>query len=195
MDSQYTPLINNMSKFVSLTEGEINLFCSFLSLKEVKKKDYLLRQGEVCHSNNFVIKGCFKAFDINDGEENITQFAIENWWLADVKSFTTQCPALFFIQALEDSAVIQLPYDKMEEVYQKIPKIERFFRIAFQISFANLQERIVKMNSLSGKERYKHFIATYPKIEQRVPQYMIGSYLGLTPVFLSNVRKEIARGN
>jgi len=195
MNNSYAPLIDNMSKLISLTETEISLFCSYLSLKEVKKKDYLLRQGEICRSNNFVINGCFKAFDINDGEENITQFAIENWWLADVKSFTTQCPALFFIQALEDSVVIQLPFDKMEEVYQKIPKVERFFRIAFQISFANLQERIVKMNSLSGKERYKHFITTYPKIEQRVPQYMIGSYLGLTPVFLSNVRKEIARGN
>ena len=195
MNSSYTPLINNMSKFISLTEDEIDLFCSYLSLKEVKKKDYLLRQGEICRSNNFVIKGCFKAFDINNGEEKITQFAIESWWLTDVKSFTTQCPALFFIQALEDSEVIQLPYDKMEEVYQKIPKIERFFRIAFQISFANIQERIVKMNSLSGKERYKRFITTYPKIEQRVPQYMIGSYLGLTPVFLSNVRKEISQGN
>lgn len=195
MNTPYAPLIKNMSKFISLTEDEINLFCSYLSLKEVKKKDYLLRQGEVCRANNFVIKGCFKAFDINNGEENITQFAIENWWLADVKSYTTQSPAKLFIQTLEDSEVIQLHYGKMEEIYRKIPKIERFFRIVFQMSFAKLQERIIEMNSLSGEERYKRFIATYPNIEQRVPQYMIGSYLGLTPVFLSNVRKKIAQGN
>lgn len=173
MQNSYTPLITNISKYVNLSRDEITLFESCLSLKKVKKKDYLLRKGEICRSNHFVVDGCFKAFDINNGEENITQFAIENWWLADIKSLTTQCPAIFYIQALEDSEVIQMQHSKMEEVYLKIPKIERFFRIAFQMSFAKLQERIVEMNSLSGEERYVQFVNTYPKIEQRVPQYMV----------------------
>jgi len=118
-------------------------------------------------------------------------FSIKNWWSADISSFLTQTPANYNIKCLENTEVIQIPYSVTEKLYMEIPKLERFFRIIFQNSIVAFEKRLIRNFSMTAKERYLHFKKQYPKIEQRVPQYMIASYLGITKEFLSKIRSQL----
>jgi len=127
----------------------------------------------------------------NEGQEHIVMFAIENWWTADLGSFIEQSPADYNVQCLEKSVLAQLSYDDLEQLYLQIPKLERFFRIIIQKAYVATQKRLINNLSLPAKERYLQFLDQYPLIEQRVPQYMIASYLGITKEFLSKIRSQI----
>ena len=118
-------------------------------------------------------------------------FAIENWWTADLGSFIEQSPADYNVQCLEKSVLAQLSYDDLEQLYLQIPKLERFFRIIIQKAYVATQKRLINNLSLPAKERYLQFLDQYPLIEQRVPQYMIASYLGITKEYLSKIRSQI----
>lgn len=118
-------------------------------------------------------------------------FAIEDWWIGDLRSFITQKPSNYNIQCLEDSELMLIAYDTIEELYEKIPKLERFFRIIVQNAYTALQDRLVRDHSVSARDRYMQFRSQYPAVEQRVPQYMIASYLGVTKEFLSKIRSQI----
>ena len=119
-------------------------------------------------------------------------FGIENWWAGDLESFINQTPADFNVQCLENTQVVQISYNDLQQLYQEIPKMERFFRLIIQKAYANMSKRIVRNYSLSARERYLLFLEEYPEIVQRVPQYMIASYLGITKEFLSSIRKQIS---
>ena len=118
-------------------------------------------------------------------------FAIENWWTADLGSFITQTPADYNVQCLENSVLAQLSYEDLRQLYLQIPKLERFFRIIIQKAYVASQKRLINNLSLPAKERYLQFREQYPQIEQRVPQYMIASYLGITKEFLSKIRSQL----
>jgi len=129
-----------------------------------------------------------------EGQEHIVMFSIENWWTSDLGSFITQSPADYNVQCLENTQIFQFTYDILEELYIEIPKLERLFRKIVEPAFVASQKRIIRNFSLSAKERYLIFKETYPKIEQRVPQYMIASYLGITKEFLSKIKSQIIQG-
>jgi CRP-like cAMP-binding protein len=187
------PLLDYIARYVTLSPDEESLLLSKVNFRRYLKGQFLVQQGDVCRYESFVLSGCLKTFYIdNEGGEHIVMFAIEDWWTADLGSFITQTPADYNIQCIENSELIQFTYENLEELYLKIPKLERFFRIIIQKAFAASQKRIIRNLSLPAKERYLKFIAEYSQIEQRVPQYMIASYLGISKEFLSKIRNEMA---
>jgi CRP-like cAMP-binding protein len=131
-------------------------------------------------------------FHVNEeGQEHILMFSIEDWWTSDMGSFITQTPADFSVMCLEPTELVMFSHDIIEELYKEIPKLERFFRQIIEKAFVASQKRIVRNFSLSAKERYLYFKNQYPKIEQRIPQYMVASYLGITKEFLSKIKKQL----
>jgi len=186
------PLIKSISEHIELNSEEQNLIESFYTEETLKKGEYLLRNGEICRTDNFVVSGTLKAFYINSktGKEEILYFAIENWWATDIDSFQKQKPSIYNIQAIEQTELLQIRYDSFQEMLKQIPKLERFFRIILEKYLGSLQKRIIEDNVLNAEQRYANFIENYPKITDKVPQYLIASYLGITAEFLSRIRKK-----
>lgn len=187
-----TPFIDYINKYVNLTSKEETLLLSKIVFRNYLKDQYIVQQGDVCKSVNFIISGCTKTFYIDlEGQEHIVMFSIEDWWTSDLGSFITQTPADFNVQCLENTQVAQFTFDNLEKLYIEIPKLERLFRMITERAFAASQKRIIRSFSLSAKERYLIFREAYPKIDQRVPQYMIASYLGITKEFLSKIKSQL----
>ena len=181
-----------IKQHVSLAESEESILLASVREKRYLKGEFVVRNGEINKYENFVLSGCLKTFYIdNDGQEHIVMFAVENWWTADLGSFITQTPADLNVQCVEDSELVQIHYNDLQQLYDDIPKLERFFRIIIQKAFVAAQKRIVNNFSLPAAERYLQFRQQYPNIEQRVPQYMIASYLGITKEFLSKIRSQL----
>lgn len=186
------PLIDYLSRYIILTSEEETLFLSKVRFRKYLKGQYVVQQGDVCHYESFVISGCLKTFYIDhEGHEHIVMFAVEDWWTADLGSFLSQKSASYNVQCLEKCELAQISYHDLEALYLAIPKLERFFRIIIQKAFVASQQRIIDSFSLPAKERYLKFRQQYPQIDQRVPQYMIASYLGFTKEFLSKIRNQI----
>lgn len=190
------PLLEaGLSRHIQLTDEEKELLWQAVTLRKYRKRQYVLQTGDVCRHENFVVSGCLRAYYIDDaGTEHIIMFAVEDWWTSDLLSFLTQTPAQLNIDALEDSEVLQIERSALEALYHKIPKLERFFRIIMQNAFIAQQQRILFNISKTAKERYLYFIEKYPKLEQRLPQHQIAAYLGITPEFLSQIRKQLSEG-
>ena len=186
-------LFDYIAKYVDLSQEEKKILGSKVKFRSYLKGQYVVQQGDVCKYETFVLIGCLKTFYVDtEGQERIVMFAIENWWTSDLGSFINQTPADFNVQCLENSQVAQLSFEDLEQLYQDIPKLEHFFRIIIQKAFAASQKRIINGFSLSARERYLLFREQYPRLEQRVPQYMIASYLGMTAEFLSKIRSQLA---
>lgn len=186
------PFFDYIDKFTPLNALEKSLLESKVKTRKFLKGQFVVQNGDICKYENFVLSGSLKSFYIdNEGQEHIVMFAIENWWTSDLGSFITQTPADYNIQCLENSLLVQIHHDHLEQLYIEIPKLERFFRIIIQKSLVSSQKRIVNNFSLPAKERYLKFRDQYPQIEQRVPQYMIASYLGITKEFLSKIRNQL----
>jgi CRP-like cAMP-binding protein len=187
------PLLKYISKFISLTNEEEVFLLSKLNYRKYLKGQYIVQQGDVCKHTNFLISGCTKTFFMDEkGLEHIVLFAIEDWWTSDIGSYISQSASDFNVQCIEDTEVIQFQYDYEEELYTKIPKLERLFRKMLEKALVSSQKRIVGNFSLSAKEQYLQFKKQYPTIEQRVPQYMVASYLGITKEFLSKIKSQLA---
>nr|WP_276611342.1 Crp/Fnr family transcriptional regulator [Fodinibius halophilus] len=158
----------------------------------MQKKEILLFKGDVSRHMRFITNGCLKCYHIDEaGNEQILQFGIEGWWINDLYSYLTQTPAKYFIQAIENSSLLQIERNALKKLYNESPAIERFFRIKIQNAYVALQDRTIYSMSKSAKQRYLDFRTSYPNIDQRVPQYMVASYLGITPEFLSSIRNDI----
>lgn len=187
-------LQTNIAKHVSLTDKEIEQFGQLFALKTVKRKEYLLREGEVCLYEGFVIKGLFRVYHIdNNGFEQILYFAPEDWWVTDIDSFTNEKQSDLFIEALEDSEVLLISKKDKELANQSIPKIERLFRIMTQKTHVSLQRRMVGNLSQTADQRYLDFIEKYPRLANRLSNIQIAAYLGISHEFLSKIRKKIAQ--
>ena len=187
-----TSFLNYINKYIDLTSDEEALLLSKIVRRKYLKDQYIVQQSDICKTECFILSGCTKTFYVDDeGQEHIVMFAIEDWWISDMGSFITQTPADYNIQCIENTELFQISYDIIEELYIEIPKLERFFRKIIERALVASQKRIVSNFSLTAKERYLLFKETYPKIEQRVPQYMIASYLGITKEFLSKIKSQL----
>jgi len=187
----YQLILNNFAMHITLDAAETEHVKLKLQYKTVKKNTALLNTGAICRNIYFVNKGCLRIFntDTNGDEHNIL-FYPENWWAVDIASFSDQAPAFYTIAALEDTEVLYFSYNVLEQLYAEVPKLERFFRILIQNGFHLYQLRVTSNLSKSAEERYGLFQKQYPKLEQRIAQKHIASYLGITPVFLSIIRKR-----
>lgn len=189
-------LISSISRHISLTAEEVEYFTSLLKSKFLANGEFLLREGDVCKYETFVIKGCLKTYYLDDnGFEHIIDFSIEEWWADDLYSLLTQTASKSNIKAIEDTDILQIGKTNLELLYQKIPKFERFFRILFQNAYVTQREQINQALSASAEERYILFLKKKPYAEKRFSQKDIASYLGITPQFLSTLRKKLGRVN
>jgi len=185
-------LISNISRHISLSAEETDFFTSLLKSKSLANGAFLLREGEVCKYESFVTQGCLKTYYLDEnGLEHIVDFSIEEWWADDLYSLLTQTASKSNIRAMEDTHILQISKTDLELLYQKIPKFERFFRILFQNAYIAQKEQINLALSASAEERYLLFLKKKPYAEKRFPQKDIASYLGITPQFLSTLKKRL----
>ncbi len=182
-------LLDHIAKFISLDEKEAEILLSGLSEINPKKKEHLFEAGHVCDRLFFVVKGCLRLYVITEkGSEQTHQFMIENWWLSDYLSFHNGTPAEFYVQAVENSQVLTITKTDLEAVLAKVPKLERYFRLCYQKAVGAAQKRIKYLFSMSAEERYHNMNDQFPDFVQRVPQYMLASYLDFSAEFLSKIR-------
>jgi CRP-like cAMP-binding protein len=185
-------LIDSLEKYIPLSANDKALLTTCLRERKVKKGQFLVHEGAVSRCTNFVNEGSVRTYFIDsNGQEHIVQFAIEGWWISDLNSFIMQSPATFNVQAIEDCVILELPFESLEMLYEKIPKLERYFRIITQRAFVAFQQRVVQNISMAAENRYLAFQQKYPKIELRIPQKLVASYLGVSAEFLSKIKKRL----
>jgi len=182
-------LITHIRKFVQITDEEAELISSKVTLIKLKKKSCVLTPGKICKANYFVVKGLMRLYFISKKDiEQITQFALENWWITDYDSIDSKRPSHFYIQAIEDTEVIALDQNIENELIAQIPAFDHYLRLVLQKAFTASQRRMEMLNNMTDEERYRNFSTRFPDFNQRVPQYMVASYLSITPQFISRVR-------
>lgn len=185
-------LYKKISAVISLSEEEFNYFRNLFISKKLRKRQYLLQEGDINKYQAFVEKGILRSYTVDDkGSEHILQFASEGWWIADLSSYLTNEPSFLNMDALEDAEVLLLSKPAWEEAMEKVPALEHYFRIIIQNNLVATQKRLLQSLAETAEEKYNRFRKTYPDCIQRVPQHMIASYLGVTRETLSRVRKQM----
>lgn len=185
-------LHQKITEKIPLTEEEFTFCKSLFKPKKLRKRQYLLQEGDVCKYQAFVEKGILRTYTVDDkGAEHILQFATEGWWTADLSSYIIGEPSLFNIEALEDVELLLLDKPSWDRLLQTIPKFEHYFRILIQNSLIATQKRLLQSLTETAEEKYLKFMKIYPECVQRVPQHMIASYLGVSRETLSRLRKNI----
>lgn len=186
-------LKQNINRHITLPASQTEAFCSLFQQRLIKKKDFLLRAGEVCKFEGFVTKGILRVYHIDkNGDEQILYFAIENWWVTDIDSFTNSQPSQLYIEALEDSEVLLISKKDKEFAYTNIPEIEKLFRVMTQKTHVALQRRMIDNLSKTADQRYADFREKYPQIYQRLSNLQMAAYLGISHEFLSKIRHKLA---
>jgi CRP-like cAMP-binding protein len=186
-------ILKNIGRHIQLDKKEADFFISILQVRTLKRKEFLLKPGEISRTENFINKGCLRTYTVDDnGFEHILMFAIEDWWTGDLNSFLNQSPATYYVEALEDTEVIQYTKEDLDRLFEKVPKFERFYRIALQKSLIGLHQRISQNLSLTAEQRYINFQKKYPHLLERLSQKQIAAYLGITPIFLSMLRRKLS---
>ena len=190
----YEVFFREFNEKVSLTAQEEKVLAQHLTFKKLRKKQYLLQEGEECKVFAFVEQGALRSYTVDEkGSEHILQFALEGWTISDLYSFLTGEPARYNIDALEDSELVLISRAAHEELLSTFPKYETWIRLQITGAYIAMQRRLTSVISLPLEERFAGFTSLYPEIVQRVPQHMIASYMGLTPETLSRVRKKMSR--
>lgn len=188
---EFSEIKKYVARHVQLNEKEEAYFVSLLRITKVKKKQCIVQPEFTCKYRSYVVSGAMRAYIIDkNAQEHTIAFAIDDWWISDYNSYINQEPATFFVEALEDTVLIQIDYNAEQLLMETIPKFERFFRIITQRSLGFLQKRLLSNLSKTAGERYEEFLEKYPAIANRVPQYALASYLGFTTVFLSKIRNK-----
>ena len=184
-------LLANIAKHIVLTASKEQLLVSKFSLLQVGRKELLIKQGEPCRHIYFILSGGIRAFHTaSDGRESTIMFGIQDWWITDMNCFVNQKVAVLSLEALEESTLMCLSWDDMEALYTQIPQFERYIRILMQNAYIREQQRALENITYSTEERYQRFISKYPFISKRFTQKQIASYLGVTPEFLSTVKRK-----
>lgn len=187
-------LITHFQYYLPLNEEEIRLIESKVTQRNVKRRQMILQEGFVCKHYSFVVSGCFKMYGIDDkGYEHNIQFAAEGDWISDIGSFHSQKPSKLFIEAIEPAEIIQIEQQELYFLYRNVPKLDRIFKVLIENKFVELQNRVLQTFSSTAQERYLSFLEQYPHLSNRLPNTQIASYLGITPEFLSNVRKDLSK--
>jgi CRP-like cAMP-binding protein len=192
----YNRILTNIAKHITLSEDEASYFISLLKIRNLKRNDFLLVAGHPCTTLNYVQSGALRSYysDGNDNQATI-MFAIADWWITDMPCFINQTPAITSIEAIDDSLVLQLSKTDLDGLYVKVPKFERFFRILMQNSYVREQTRTLQNLSLTAEQRYNQFLEKYPDMARQLTQKQIATYLGITPEFLSAIRRKISKGS
>ena|SRR5689334_2210339 len=191
--AMYDLLRDHIAKRIELSDKEFSLAATFFAPKKLRKRQYLHQEGDVARWIAFTSKGCLRCYSVDDaGTEHVVQFAVEDWWIADLQSFLAGTPSHFAIDALEDSELLLLDRAKREDLLKAIPKFERFFRLILERNYVATNERIACTLMASAEDRYLAFLKSYPQFAQRVPQNQIASYLGIAPESLSRIRKDLS---
>ncbi len=185
-------LIEYFQGYIPLNAEETKLVESKITLRRIKRKQMILQEGFICKHYSFIVQGCFKMYAVDDkGNEHNLQFAAENDWIADLGSFHSQKQSKLFIEAIEPSVILQIEQQDLYFLYINIPKLDRIFKVIIENKFIELQNRVLQNISSTGQQRYLNFLEQYPKLALRLPNTQIASYLGITPEFLSKIRKEL----
>ena len=188
----YNLLKQNLQKNITISDQELEEFCSFFYSKTIEKKAYVLTQGEICKFEGFVLEGCFRIFTIDkNGNENTLYFAAKDWWLMDIDSFMNQKASSLNIQALEDSTILVIDRKDKLVLYESMPSVEKLFRIMSQKALVAWQRRLIRNQCQTAKERYQYFISTYSDIASKITDKQIASYLGISHEFLSKIKKQL----
>lgn len=187
-------LREHIARRVRLTEAEFQRCIEFFVEKKVRKRQFLLQEGEVSRAIAYVTDGCLRSYTVDrKGEEHIIQFAIADWWISDLQSYLTGSPATYTIDAIQDSTVLLLEREARVRLLDAVPAMERFFRLLQEANYIAMHRRINASLSESAEERYLAFLKTYPALVEQVPQGQIASYLGITPQSLSRIRKDLSQ--
>jgi CRP-like cAMP-binding protein len=187
------PILDYIAQYIKLETKEEEYFLSVLKPRKYLRRQFVVQAGDECKYETFVISGCLKAYFIDpDGNNHIIQFAIENWWISDMDSLMNGTPATLNIDAVEDTEVLQIERKDFDTLFERIPKFNTLYRMMLMKAFISHQRRIVDNLCKPAKDRYLDFVKRYRNIEQRVPQHQIASYLGMTPEFLSQIRRKLS---
>ncbi|OKS85373.1 Crp/Fnr family transcriptional regulator [Mucilaginibacter polytrichastri] len=187
----YPQILAHIKTYVHLDAHEEQLLCDTLELIKLKKKQFLLEPGKLCKGNYFVLKGCLRLYIVNNKlHEQILQFGLENWWIADQDSLLNKKPSACYIQTIEECEMLLLTEHNKLLLFEKIPKLESYFLIMMHKALVASQRRIGFIFNMNDEERYRYFAKLFPEFLQRVPQYMLASYLGFTPQFMSRLRAK-----
>jgi CRP-like cAMP-binding protein len=161
--------------------------------RSIKRRQFILQEGDVCKHFTFVAAGCFRKFHIDSkGSEHNLQFAAENDWIMDIASFYSEKPSIVYIEAIEPSVVLQISRPDLIDLFRHNPKFDRNFRVVMENKYVELENRMLEAISSTAEQRYRSFLNQHPKLSLRLPNTQIASYLGITPEFLSKIRKDIA---
>lgn len=185
------PFKDHINKFSRLSDDEFIEVLNYFKQQTFAKKKNLLNEGQNCNSIYFVLKGLLRKFFINEkGVEQTTEFAIENWWMTDSFAFLHESTTEFYIQAVEQTDLLVIHRGAYYRMLEKHPAMEKYFRCVYQKAYAMAQMRVKFQYEYSREQLYHHFRKAQPQFLQRVPQYLIASYLGFTPEYLSEIRKK-----
>jgi CRP-like cAMP-binding protein len=189
------PVIDQLSNYLPLEKQEIEELENRAAERHIKRRQFILQEGDVCTRYTFVVEGCFRMYKVDEtGKEHNLQFAIENEWIGDIGSFHTEKPSELYIEAIENSVVVQINRPDLLHFYVNYPKFDRNFRVMIEDAFVDLQKRVLQNISSSAEERYLDFLENHPHLFNRISNVQIASYIGLTPEFLSKIRKETVLG-
>ncbi|QIH35113.1 Crp/Fnr family transcriptional regulator [Sphingobacterium sp. DR205] len=182
----------HLEKFIQIDDNTFEIISKYFDVISIAKKENLLEEGRVCRYHYFVLKGILRKFFVNEkGVEQTTEFAIENWWLTDNMAYEHKLVSSFYIQAVEKSEILYISQENQEKLMLEFPIMERYFRFVYQRAYAAAQMRVKYLFSLPKEQFYRDMLRKYPDFVQRVPQYLIASFLGFTPEYLSEIRKKI----
>ncbi len=186
------PLLDHFSNYKVLNGKEANDLEKRLKERRIKRRQFILQQGDLCKQYTFVVDGCFRMYKVDDkGNEHNLQFAVEGGWIADIGSFHSEIPSELYIEAMEQSVILQIAKEDLLYLYTEHSVFDRIFRVLVENAFVNLQKRVLQNISATAEERYLDFLKNYPKLFNRISNVQIASFIGVTPEFLSKIRKEI----
>jgi len=186
-------LFSHIQEKVALTDGEKEAIQSFFVAKKLRKRQYLLQEGDVCKNLTFIAKGLLRTYNIDEkGDEHMSVFGWEGWWLSDFNSFLSGEPAVFNIDAIEDSELLMISRTDYEALTVTVPIMDRYFRILYQNSLVTKERRLMSSITHTAEEKYVQLAESTPKIIERIPQNLIASYLGIAPETLSRIKKNLA---
>lgn len=186
-------LLNQITRLIKLSAEEASTFTAYLEPRSIPRRATLVKEGEVCRHSIFVVEGALKSYTFDKtGAEHVVSFAVSGWWIADMQSLINQTPGRLQIESLAESRLLLLSKQHQEELYRKVPAFERFFRIITENALVASQQRIINNLTLTAEERYVHFMEKYPFVLECAPLHNIASYLGMTPEFLSKIRRRLS---